>query len=79
MDELLKKLNTYWHEKSDPKYPGEHPMCAELLDKISEEFMQMSEEELKELLDSMDDDHLEQVTGALMDLPYEWVVEYEKL
>ncbi len=36
----------------------------------------MNESELKELLDGMNDDQLEQVTSALMDLDYEWVTEY---
>lgn len=76
MDELLKELNIYYHEKSDPKYPGEHPMCSKLLDSIEEEFRAMKESDLRDLIEGMNDDQLEQVTSALMDLDYEWVDEY---
>lgn len=79
MEELLKELNYYYHISDDPRDAGEHPRCSEILDEITEEFLKMDEEKLRELLDSMDDDQLEQVTGALMDMPYEWVIPYEKL
>ncbi len=36
----------------------------------------MGEDDLKALLDGMNTEQLIQVTGALMDLDYEWVTEY---
>lgn len=60
MEELLKELDKYYHINSDPRYRGEHPKCDEILDQLAEEFSKMKESDLRELLDGMDYDHLEQ-------------------
>ncbi len=79
MDELIKELHTLWNLSDDPRYKGEHPRCAEILDELYEKFSQIDEETLKDLLDTLDEQHLEEITGALMDLPYDWVRKYERL
>ena len=48
MDELIKELHTLWNLSDDPRYKGEHPRCAEILDELYEKFSQIDEETLKE-------------------------------
>lgn len=78
LEELLKELNIYYNINHDPRFRGEHPKCAEIHDQLFEIFSGMGEEELRTLLDSMDTEQLEQITGALMDLDYDWVADYEQ-
>ncbi len=78
MEKLLKELDFFWNINHDPRFRGEHPKCAEIHDQLFEIFSSMGEGELRALLDGMDVEQLEQVTGALMDLDYDWVVEYEQ-
>ena len=79
INKLLEDLDKFYNIDHDPRYRGEHPKCNEILDQLEDEFLKMDEDDLRELLDGMDDDQLEQVTGALMGLDYDWVIEYEKL
>ncbi len=78
LEELLKELNIYYNINHDPRFRGEHPKCAEIHDQLFKIFSGMGEEELRTLLDSMDTEQLEQITGALMDLDYDWVADYEQ-
>lgn len=79
INKLLEDLDKFYNIDPDPRYRGEHPKCNEILDQLEDEFLKMDEDDLRELLDGMDDNQLEQVTGALMGLDYDWVIEYEKL
>lgn len=53
-------------------------MCSEIWCQLIDIFSEMDEKDLRKLLDSMDKEHLEQVTGALMSLDYDWIGEYEQ-
>ena len=79
LNKLLEDMDKFYNIDHDPRYRGMHPKCDEILDQLEDEFLKMDEDDLRELLDGMDDDQLEQVTGALMGLDYDWVIEYEKL
>lgn len=79
MEELLNELDAFWNMNSDPRYKGEHPQCTKILDQIAEEFAKMDEDELRGLIDGMDAGQLEQISGALMDLDYDWAAEYVQL
>ena len=79
MVELLNELDMFWNMSGDPRFKGEHPRCSEILTQLEAEFSNMAEDDLRELLDSMDTEQLEQVTGALMGLDYDWITEYEQL
>lgn len=78
LEELLKELDKFYNIDHDPRYKGMHPKCDEILDELEEEFAKMKEDDLRKLLDGMDVEQLEQITGALMGLDYDWVVEYEQ-
>ena len=79
LNKLLEDMDKFYNIDHDPRYRGMHPKCDEILDQLEDEFLKMDEDDLRELLDGMNDDQLEQVTGALMGLDYDWVIEYEKL
>lgn len=78
LEELLKELDKFYNIDHDPRYKGMHPKCDEILDELEEEFAKMKEDDLRKLLDGMGVEQLEQITGALMGLDYDWVVEYEQ-
>lgn len=75
---LLEDLDKFWNMTSDPRYRGEHPKCGDIILQLIDIFSEMDEDDLRKLLDSMEKDHLEQVTGALMSLDYDWVMDYEQ-
>lgn len=78
LKELLDELDKFYNIDHDPRYRGMHPMCSEIWCQLIDIFSEMDEKDLRKLLDSMDKEHLEQVTGALMSLDYDWIGEYEQ-
>ena len=78
VNKLLEDLDKFWNMTSDPRYRGEHPMCDEICMQLIDIFNEMDEDDLRKLLDGMDKEHLEQITGALMSIDYDWVKEYEQ-
>ena len=76
LNRLLEDMDKFYNIDHDPRYRGMHPKCEEILDRLTDIFSEMDENDLRKLLDGMDHDHLEQVSGALMDLDYDWIPEY---
>lgn len=73
LQELLEELNNMIDP--DPRCRGTYPQYEALLDKVSEIFADMDEMDLKELVYGMDELQQEEVSGALMDLDYDWAAE----
>jgi predicted transcriptional regulator len=65
---LLEQLNIFWNASDDPRYKGEHPKCSKIVDEIESEFKEMSDDEIKEILDDLSPEQLEQILMAMEDL-----------
>lgn len=62
---LLKELDKAWNSSEDERFKGENPACDRIQDEIEKKFNNLSDEELKEILQSIQEDKLEQIAFVL--------------
>lgn len=63
--ELLSELDALWNASEDERCKGEHPGCARLQEEIEEAFKGLTEDELRETLDNLPDEQMEQIAFVL--------------
>lgn len=68
MEELLEKLNELWNSSKDERFKGENPACIGVLESIEEEFSNMTDDEIKEILDELPEEQLEQLLSVFEDM-----------
>ncbi len=68
MDELFEKLDSLWNSSEDPRFNGENPACADVLDEIEESFQNMTDKEIIEVLDNLSEEQLEQIASVFEDM-----------
>ena len=68
LQELIKELNDLWNASEDKRYAGEHPKCADVLDQIESLFSNMTDEEIKDVLDGLAETQKEQLLAVFEDL-----------
>lgn len=68
MEALLKELYTLFYEKSDPRYPGEHPGCDAVEEKIIECLSEMDDAELEKLLGGLSKKELYMINFPLEEI-----------
>jgi predicted transcriptional regulator len=66
--DLIERLNARWNISSDERYKGEHPECSKIQEEIERRFKKMSDEEIKNILDRLPNEQLEQVLIVMEDL-----------
>ena len=78
MKELLEKLNELWNSSDDERFKGENPACVGVLESVEEEFSNMTDEEIKEVLDGLPEEQLEQLLSVFEDMvdEREFMAEY---
>jgi hypothetical protein len=68
IDELFEELDKLWNSSDDPRYKGENPACYIVLDEIEKNFLTMSDDEIKEALDSLPKERYEQLYAVFQDM-----------
>lgn len=68
MEELLEKLNELWNSSDDERYKGENPACTDILNSIESEFSNMTDDEIKGILDGLPEEQLEQLLSVFEDM-----------
>lgn len=65
IDKLLHELDILWNASADSRFKGEHPGCDRIQSRISEEFKNMKDSEVIEILDGLSKGQLEQIAFVL--------------
>jgi hypothetical protein len=68
MEKLLEKLNNLWNSSDDERFKGENPACVSVLESIEKKFSNMTDDEIREVLNGLSEEQLEQLTSVFEDM-----------
>lgn len=78
LNDLMEELDKLWNASDDARYKGEHPGCDRLQEAIRIEIKKMSMDEIKEFLEGLSNDQMEQIQFVLEEMvdEYPFVEDY---
>lgn len=68
LNDLLEELDKLWNSSDDERYKGENPACSDVLNAIENKFLDMTDDEIKKVLDGLSDEQLEQLFLVFEDM-----------
>lgn len=68
LNDLIEELDKLWNSSDDERYKGENPACADVLNAIENKFLDMTDDEIKKVLDGLSDEQLEQLFSVFEDM-----------